>query len=183
MTQSNISASSGRRIPLRGATSLFLCSTLRQASLCRTRKSPTRSSRNARPAFWMINKWDLIAAPLEKGRRDLRQNRGEKHREGQAKPLTSLAEFGDWVREKLFFLDYAPVIFTSATSGLHLDRLLESVRYVASQLRQKIPTVDPQPHAARRHRTPPAREFCRASAEVFLRDANQAIPADISAIR
>jgi GTP-binding protein len=89
----------------------------------------------------VINKWDLIAAPLEKGRRDLRQNRGEKHREGQAKPLTSLAEFGDWVREKLFFLDYAPVIFTSATSGLHLDRLLESVRYVASQLRQKIPTA------------------------------------------
>ncbi|HUD82170.1 MAG TPA: hypothetical protein VMQ67_01645, partial [Candidatus Saccharimonadales bacterium] len=49
--------------------------------------------------------------------------------------------FGDWVRERLFFLDYAPVIFTSATSGFHLDRLLESVRYVASQLRQKIPTA------------------------------------------
>jgi GTP-binding protein len=88
----------------------------------------------------VINKWDLITAGLEKGRHDLRQNRGEKHREGQAKPLTTLAEFGDWVREKLFFLDYAPVVFTSAISGFHLDRLLESVRYVASQLRQKIPT-------------------------------------------
>jgi GTP-binding protein len=63
------------------------------------------------------------------------------HREGQAKPLSSLGEFGDWVRERLFFLDYAPVIFTSALSGFHLERLLESVRYVASQLRQRIPTA------------------------------------------
>ncbi|HEY3853637.1 MAG TPA: ribosome biogenesis GTPase Der [Verrucomicrobiae bacterium] len=93
-----------------------------------------------RACILVINKWDLIVSGLEKGRRDLRQNRGEKHREGQAKPLTTLAEFGEWVREKLFFLDYAPVVFTSAVSGFHLDRLLESVRYVASQLRQKIPT-------------------------------------------
>jgi len=89
----------------------------------------------------VINKWDLIAPDLETGRRELRRDKGDKRREGQAKPLTSLAEFGDWVRERLFFLDYAPVIFTSATSGFHLDRLLESVRYVASQLRQKIPTA------------------------------------------
>jgi GTP-binding protein len=41
----------------------------------------------------------------------------------------------------LFFLDYAPVIFTSAKSGFHLDRLLEAVRYVAAQLQQSIPTA------------------------------------------
>lgn len=52
-----------------------------------------------------------------------------------------LGEFGAWVQEKLFFLDYAPVIFTSAKSGFHLDRLLEAVRYVAAQLQQKIPTA------------------------------------------
>ena len=45
------------------------------------------------------------------------------------------------MQEKLFFLDYAPVIFTSAKSGFHLDRLLEAVRYVAAQLQQKIPTA------------------------------------------
>jgi GTP-binding protein len=44
------------------------------------------------------------------------------------------------VQEQLFFLDYAPVIFTSAKTGFHLDRLLESIRYVTAQLRQKIPT-------------------------------------------
>ncbi|HEX3718523.1 MAG TPA: ribosome biogenesis GTPase Der [Verrucomicrobiae bacterium] len=89
----------------------------------------------------VINKWDLVAPGLESGRRKLNERDPHVHREGQAKPLSSLGEFGDWVRERLFFLDYAPVIFTSALSGFHLERLLESVRYVASQLRQRIPTA------------------------------------------
>jgi GTP-binding protein len=55
--------------------------------------------------------------------------------------MTTLSEFGEWVQEKLFFLDYAPVIFTSAKSGFQLDRLLEAVRYVAAQLQQKVPTA------------------------------------------
>src|SRR5882724_5699135 len=55
--------------------------------------------------------------------------------------MTTLSEFGEWVQEHLFFLDYAPVIFTSAQSGFHLDRLLEAIRYVAAQLQQKIPTA------------------------------------------
>jgi GTP-binding protein len=41
----------------------------------------------------------------------------------------------------LFFLDYAPVIFTSATGELNLDRVLEAIRYVAAQLQQRIPTA------------------------------------------
>jgi len=45
------------------------------------------------------------------------------------------------VQERLFFLDYAPVIFTSAKSGFNLDRLLDAVRYVVAQLQQKIPTA------------------------------------------
>jgi GTP-binding protein len=89
----------------------------------------------------VVNKWDLIAPDMGPGRRDLRHAAREKRREGQDRPLASLAEFGGWVRERLFFLDYAPVIFTSATSGFHLDRLLESIRYVAAQLRQKVPTA------------------------------------------
>ncbi|HEY3862708.1 MAG TPA: ribosome biogenesis GTPase Der [Verrucomicrobiae bacterium] len=89
----------------------------------------------------VINKWDLAVPGLEAGRRQLRAATKAKHREGQAKPLASLTEFAEWVRERLFFLDYAPVIFTSATTGFHLDRLLESIRYVASQLRQKVPTA------------------------------------------
>ena len=53
---------------------------------------------------------------------------------------TMLATFGAAGALSLFFLDYAPVIFTSAKSGFNLDRLLEAIRYVAAQLQQKIPT-------------------------------------------
>src|SRR5208337_2026973 len=77
-----------------------------------------------------------------KAREDEIGQRNRKERtEGQPKELTTLGEFAEWVQKKLFFLDYAPVIFTSAKSGFHLDRLLEAVRYVAAQLQQKVPTA------------------------------------------
>ncbi len=87
----------------------------------------------------VINKWDLVAEAVRTAREKeivLREkkdpNRGEQ--------MTTLAEFGAWVQDLLFFLDYAPVIFTSAKSGFHLERLLEAVRYVAAELQKKIPT-------------------------------------------
>ena len=88
----------------------------------------------------VVNKWDLVAGHVDVARKDL-HDREVKRREGQARPLTTLEEFGGWVQEHLFFLDYAPVLFTSAKTGFHLDQLLESIRYVASQLRQKVPTA------------------------------------------
>ena len=95
-----------------------------------------------RACILVINKWDLFAAEIRKAREEEIRSREQKKRtEGQAKKLTTLSEFGSWVQDKLFFLDYAPVIFTSATTGFHLDRLLEAVRYVAAQLSQKIPTA------------------------------------------
>ncbi len=90
----------------------------------------------------VLNKWDLFEGEVREAREEEIEKRKQKVRtEGQAKELTTLGEFGAWVQEKLFFLDYAPVIFTSAKTGFHLDRLLEAVRYVAAQLQQKIPTA------------------------------------------
>jgi len=95
-----------------------------------------------RACIVVINKWDLVAEQVRQAREEEIERRRKKHRtEGQQKDLTTLAEFGEWVQERLFFLDYAPVIFTSAISGFHLERLLEAVRYVAAQLQQKIPTA------------------------------------------
>ncbi|MGZ5545846.1 MAG: ribosome biogenesis GTPase Der, partial [Limisphaerales bacterium] len=89
----------------------------------------------------VVNKWDLVKPGLEQGRAELREQlRQQTKREGQEKPLTTLSDFGGWVQEQLFFLDYAPVIFTSAKDGFHLDRLLEAIRFVAAQLQQKVPT-------------------------------------------
>ena len=97
---------------------------------------------NRKACIVVVNKWDLFEAEVLKAREDEIGRRNRKERtEGQAKELTTLGEFAEWVQRKLFFLDYAPVIFTSAKSGFHLDRLLEAVRYVAAQLQQKIPTA------------------------------------------
>jgi len=90
----------------------------------------------------VVNKWDLFEEAARKTREEELLRRQDKARpREQPKRMSTLAEFGQWVQENLFFLDFAPVIFTSAKSGFHLDRLLEAVRFVAAQLRQKIPTA------------------------------------------
>jgi GTP-binding protein len=110
-----------------------------------------------RACIVVINKWDLFDQEIRTAREEEIQKRAEKKRTvGQAKSLTTLGEFGKWVQDKLFFLDYAPVIFTSAKTGFHLERLLEAMRYVAAQLQQKIPTsvLNRTLHDAVEHRQP-----------------------------
>jgi GTPase len=92
-----------------------------------------------RACIVVVNKWDLMEEAVRKAREEEITRRKNKTHYNKS-VLTTLGEFGEWVQEHLFFLDYAPVIFTSAQSGFHLDRLLEAVRYVASQLQQRIPT-------------------------------------------
>ncbi len=89
----------------------------------------------------VVNKWDLVDEAVRKAREEEIARRNRKESQRGPKLMTTLSEFGQWVQERLFFLDYAPVIFTSAKSGFHLDRLFEAVRYVAAQLQQKIPTA------------------------------------------
>jgi len=95
-----------------------------------------------RACIVVVNKWDLFKDSALEARKEEIERREKKVRtEGQNKPLSTLGDFGQWVQKKLFFLDYAPVIFTSAKDGFNLDRLLEAIRYVAAQLQQKIPTA------------------------------------------
>jgi len=95
---------------------------------------------NRRACIVVVNKWDLVEEHVRKAREEEIERRRKKER-SRDKQMTTLAEFGSWVQDRLFFLDYAPVIFTSAQSGFNLERLLEAVRYVSAQLRQKIPTA------------------------------------------
>jgi GTPase len=95
-----------------------------------------------RACIVVVNKWDLVEEPVREARVEEWQRREKRElKRHSRRRLTTLAEFGRWVQETLFFLDYAPVIFTSARSGFHLDRLLEAVRYVAAQWQQKVPTA------------------------------------------
>lgn len=99
-------------------------------------------TRNHRACIVVINKWDLTTDAVKEARKKeiVSRRKKDRHRDDRTKRLTMLSEFGSWVQEQLFFLDYAPVIFTSALSGFHLDRLLEAIRYVADQWQQKVPT-------------------------------------------
>jgi GTPase len=94
-----------------------------------------------RACIVVVNKWDLMDDAVRKARLEEIERRRKKQSRHAPNVMTTLSEFGEWVQKHLFFLDYAPVIFTSAKSGFHLDRLLEAVRYVAAQLRQRIPTA------------------------------------------
>lgn len=91
----------------------------------------------------VVNKWDLFEAAVAEAHEAEQKRRQTKvaREYDRPKKRTTLVEFGEWVQKTMFFLDYAPVIFTSAVSGFHLERLLESIRYVAAQLNQKIPTA------------------------------------------
>jgi GTP-binding protein len=93
-----------------------------------------------RACILAVNKWDLVLPSLAQARSKETGKDRERKRRGQKKEPSNLAEFAEWVQEQLFFMDFAPVIFTSAKSGFHLDRLLESIRYVAAQLKQTTPT-------------------------------------------
>lgn len=105
------------------------------------KKIADRIVENRRACILVVNKWDLFDQDIRDKRKEEIISREKKENRSAPKKMTTLGEFGEWVQKKLFFLDYAPVIFTSAKSGFHLDRLLEAVRYVAAQLQQKIPTA------------------------------------------
>ena len=87
---------------------------------------------------FVVNKWDLYADAVREAQAEKRFSFPARRRDHSP---TELSLFGQWVRQQMFFLDYAPVIFTSARSGFHLERLLEAIRYVAGQLKQSIPTA------------------------------------------
>ena len=91
----------------------------------------------------VVNKWDLFQAGLEKAqKREAKKTVAQGGRKLSRKKQEELMyeEFSKWVKSNLFFLDYAPVIFTSAIEGFQLDRLLEAIRYVSSQLQKTTPT-------------------------------------------
>lgn len=95
-------------------------------------------TRRHRACILVVNKWDLAESKVKETRRAQRAK--SRHGKKGNRPLMTLAEFGKWVQSELFFLDYAPVIFTSATENFHLERFLDSIRYVADQLQRRTPT-------------------------------------------
>ncbi len=139
---------------------------------------------NRKACIVVVNKWDLVAESVRQAREEEigRRNRKDR-REGQAGELSTLGEFGAWVQEKLFFLDYAPVIFTSAKSGFQSRPPARGRALRGRAIAAENSDGNFEPHVARRRRAPPAGQRGGTPAEIFLRDAGAAGAADISAVR
>jgi GTP-binding protein len=72
-----------------------------------------------RAAVIVVNKWDLVPPGMVRK-----------------------AEVVDQLRDRLSFLDYAPVVFTSATRGEGLRELFDAVDRVAAAARRRVPAAE-----------------------------------------
>src|SRR5262249_20961204 len=73
-----------------------------------------------KPAIIVLNKWDLI-----------KPRRGQKQ---------SAKELFDETRSRIFFLDYAPVLITSASTGENVDRLFALIQKIQRAAQKRIGT-------------------------------------------
>src|SRR3954470_2940252 len=78
---------------------------------------------SGRSVVIVVNKWDLVGP----GRKD-------------GRPPADQALFEKQLRDTLKYLNYAPVLFISATSGKNIDRLFSTVQRVAKERRKRIST-------------------------------------------
>jgi GTP-binding protein len=73
--------------------------------------------RRGRASVVVFNKWDLV-----------------EHREKRHDEFTKL------FREKLYFIDYSPLIFTSADKGWNVDRVIDAINLVYASYTTKVPS-------------------------------------------
>uniref|UniRef100_UPI00006832DB Probable GTP-binding protein engA n=1 Tax=Thermotoga maritima TaxID=2336 RepID=UPI00006832DB len=73
--------------------------------------------RRGRASVVVFNKWDLVV-----------------HREKRYDEFTKL------FREKLYFIDYSPLIFTSADKGWNIDRMIDAMNLAYASYTTKVPS-------------------------------------------
>jgi len=81
---------------------------------------------SGRSVIIVVNKWDLLTTA--------RSGDGDR-------PPADRQIYENQVRRALKFLDYAPIVFVSASEGKNLDRLFESLEVVAAERRKRISTA------------------------------------------
>jgi GTP-binding protein len=80
---------------------------------------------SGRSVIIVVNKWDLVTTARNDG-----------------KPAASRQIFEQQVRRALKFLDYAPIVFVSASQGKNLDKLFTTLQLVAAERRKRIGTSE-----------------------------------------
>ncbi len=78
---------------------------------------------SGRSVIIVVNKWDLVGPARKDGR-----------------PPADSNIYEQQIRRALKFLDYAPVVFVSATEGKNLGKLFKTLDLVASERRKRIST-------------------------------------------
>jgi GTPase len=78
---------------------------------------------SGRSVIIVVNKWDLVGP----GRKD-------------GKPAADRTIYEQQARRALKFLEYAPMVFTSASEGKNLDNLFKTLALVSSERRKRIST-------------------------------------------
>lgn len=79
---------------------------------------------SGRSVIIVVNKWDLATTERQDGR-----------------PPADRQIFEQQVRRALKFLDYAPIVFVSASEGKNLDKLFKALELVAAERRKRISTA------------------------------------------
>jgi GTPase len=95
------------------------------------------AEQSGRSVIIAMNKWDLaVEAAREKAERE------KKHggKGAIASPQKLLQEYEPLVREKFKFLAFAPVVFLSAKTGQHIERLFATIDRVAEARQRRIST-------------------------------------------
>ena len=94
---------------------------------------------SGRSVILVVNKWDLVA---DHRRRNAHVNLSMSSEHPTCNPPSRRPArlFEQQVRNHLKFLDYAPLVFVSATTGLGVQELFKKVELVARERRKRVTT-------------------------------------------
>jgi GTP-binding protein len=90
---------------------------------------------SGRSVIIIVNKWDLIISGKKKA-----ANQSKAARMQESKRPADRAAYEDRLRDGLKFLNYAPVLFVSASTGVGTDKILPELIKVAAERRKRIGT-------------------------------------------
>src|SRR4051794_10974507 len=101
---------------------------------------------SGRSVIIVINKWDLVLRSAQ----EMRDQKGtpeadriERKVRSRVRAALKSADQGLYeqqVRQQLKFLNYAPVIFTTATQGKNIDKVFETIERVSKERRKRVTT-------------------------------------------
>lgn len=108
------------------------------------------AQQSGRSVIVVMNKWDLALEKAQEAAQEAQRQRGkppqgERSRnvkQFSADPKQLAADYENLIRERLKFLPYAPIIFVSALTGEHVEKLYGLIDRVAEARKRRISTAE-----------------------------------------